>query len=548
MSSQESAFGRPPQWKSALPAAIVGVLACLLALYGRYALPPKLPKTYAQHLQRSTAAYDSVRHISGMFGSAKLVAVAGERDVIFERLASLEHSAPERYWEWYEFLSSHASFLRAQLADPSVSISEKHRQPLSDQADLFESKAQQILEQLSASTSPYKGPSVLQLSRQKYERGYSAGGVVDAASIIQQLEPIVDAQPQQLADDELVEAQWLLIATKIEAAWQQTAGSFLRCDPALLNDAEERLADLLTRNQPTETFNQPRWQALSALLTIYRGGEAIASDQASAAALSRSSLSARGTAATWSNTLAEIQLAACNAHWQDVEYLLPGSTTDDFTRISGGVARTVCRLICSAAAQQDTDRARRWFPGVLLAGRIAPQSPEWMELLWESARQMSDAEAPQSSTAGESQAVVPASVVDLLSQFEDSMMQGSLRVLSASFAGDSDALRLRLDELRTIPGGTLLIARIAVWRCRTLEEEVLQASARQLEQLVQGIVDTEPHSGLNWFALGVLRFRLQDFSEAEQALEKAVELTDGATAVKEALNAVKGTRNRMGNR
>ncbi|MEO8269889.1 MAG: hypothetical protein ABI557_09215, partial [Aureliella sp.] len=167
----ESAFGRPATWWAALPALAVGMCAFLLALYGTWWLPGRLPAQYSRALEQAQQQYQQIAERTKASGSQRLIDAAGNTDVIFSRLVDLEKNSPERYWQWAEFQQAHADLLTNSLKDPALSLSTPLRERWTEQAQHFRAKSQEILEQLAVRPSDLQERAMLQVAHRKYRDG-----------------------------------------------------------------------------------------------------------------------------------------------------------------------------------------------------------------------------------------------------------------------------------------------------------------------------------------------------------------------------------------
>lgn len=527
MSSEESVFGRPAKWSTALPSVLTGVLACVVALFGRFVLPAKLPERYAEHLQQSADEYGALSSASGMFGSSKLLAAAGQRDVIFERLVSLERGSPERYWEWTEFLIEHAELLRERLDDPASSIQNDSRERFVEQANAFDAKATDILEQLAVGDSQLRGVAVLKLSTRQYEAAMLKFGMLDATAMTERLRPVATTQVSPLSELQVAEAQLLLVTLTVEAAWQQTTGSQLNYAPEFIQQAERWLNEF--KQQGADRTRPLEWAALARIIQIYNGNAAREAGNEAVRA-------SRDT--EWRSRLAELQLAACDAQWGDVEYLLPVPTDKQSAPIGFALVRTLCRILCSEAARRDQEWASEQTQAIRLVGPWVAQLPEWSELLWESARVLAS-----DGDAAEQVDVVPMHVAQQLMASGEPLLVATLVALKGTIAVDDQLVDSGVSQLTATPGGMFLVSRVVLWRAQTASTVELEGLAGSLRKLQQRVVTVEPTNSLGWFALGVLEFRLANFEDAEQAFSKANELAPEALAIRDALNAVKAARN-----
>lgn len=544
--SSESAFGRPARWSTALPAVAFGCAALFIALYGRLVLPPNLSEQYRQHLETSAAEYTAAEKMSGMLGSGRLIDAAGQRDVIFGRLASLEGASPERYWEWAMFLIEHASQVRNRVNDPAASIQPQVQERLLGQAEQFEGKSRDIFEQLAAGSSPLRGRALFRVSRDKTKNGMSMFGVPKAAELAENLAAVVlppatqgQTNPAVAALDpqELVDAQLLLVQLKIEAAWQSDPTRRLVCDRAQIDEALGLL------NQFARGSDRVEWLALRQLLYAYAYSEASVlaeREQDLQAEVSISSLSKP----TWQQRQAALQSACVRASWSDAEYLLSGFQMTEDPAVTIGTCRTICRLAVSPQAERSPTWSLQYDAGLMLVALRASHLPELAELMWACAQDVNatahDFDTDQSPQdvivekqfSGETK--LAAGVKQSLTSGSNVLFRQTAATLRAALAGDAARVRSELELLQPGRGSCLLIARTVLWRSQGIDpEQVDHDELQKLLELMEVITQVESEGGLNWLVLAALQLRAEQRLAVVKSLDKAEQLLGAVPLIAE---------------
>ena len=563
----ESAFGRPASWWTAWPAVAVGLTAFLLAVYGTFWLPGKLPTQYTRALEQTQQRYQQLTEKASGGGSERLIEVAGEMDVIYSRLVGLEGNSPKRYWQWAEFQQLHSDRLNRILQDPSLSLPPAVRQRWAEQADRFQAKSHETLDQLALRPSLLQARSVLQVAKRKYREGVSEFGVTEArgladslASVLAEVQAGVDQsgadRTAELTAQEIHAARLLLVQLHIEAAWQIQPGSSLTCDAERLETAWELLQDYYPRRAPlpgagvlggdtdggASSHIDGQWRATRGLLAAMTGrdldeplpgGEQVAAKK-------RPLNSQR----IWSDELARLQLAALNEEWSAMAGQLSMRAGHLDAAVTSGLARTVCRLVVSpfANAAEDADLA------ILLAAQLAPHLPETAELIWECARLQAGQESERVH--------LPDSVAQAMMAGQSGWLKHSLAALTATLEDKPNVASTHLQLLNRTQSNASLVARVALWRSQLLampeaasdtaeqaetepteERESRQRELKRLIELLNSAVQVEPESGLNWFVLGTLQFRAGEFDNTRTSLTKAQELLGQVPAIEQMLDA-----------
>lgn len=552
----ESAFGRPASWWAAWPAVGVGLTAFLLAVYGTFWLPRRLPTQYTRALEQTQQRYQQLAEKTSSGGSERLIDAAGDMDVIYSRLVGLEGNSPKRYWQWAEFQEAHADRLNRILQDPAVSPSPAVRKRWSEQAEHFRAKAHEILDQLALRPSELQAKSMLKVAKREYRIGLGEFGVREASGLAESLASVLaetdssEDEEAALSPQEIQTARLLLVQLHIESAWQIRPGSSLTYDPRRLETAWELFEGFCL--QRASQSDAAEWQATRGLLAAMTGRElakALTGIEVEAAR-PKSMVDAHSD---WGNELAKLQLAALDQDWTGVASQLGLHAGHLEAAVTSGLARTVCRLTISPLAT-DTSHAD---VGVLLAAQLAPHLPETAELLWECAR----LQAGQ----GSEYVRVPVSVVQAIMAGQNSWLKHSLAALSATLEGKPNVAHTHLQLLDRAQSNASLVARVALWRSQTLavseatgnaqepdgephargelegeeleREESRQRGLKQLIELLGAVVQVEPKSGLNWFVLGTLQFRMGEFDEMKSSLAKAQELLGKVPAIEQMLEA-----------
>jgi len=580
----ESAFGRPANWWTAWPALAVGLCAFLIAVYGTWWLPKRLPEQYAHALVQAQQQYQLIAEKTKTSGGPRLIDAAGDMDVIYSRLVDLEKNSPKRYWQWAEFQQAHAQLLNMTLKDPALSLSPPIRERWTEQAQHFQSKSEEILDQLAVRPSELQAKAMLHVAHRKYLQGLSEFGVREASELADEVSQALDSadsttydsvdKTASLTQDEIEAGHLLLVQLHIEAAWQADARSKLTCDTTQLEQAWELLERFQSKQQ--STAHRLEWQVTLRLLMALTGKHFnVAENDADAMDLGSDG---RDAPPAWKSDLAKLQLAAIDGDWIEVANQLRSRIDPLEPVVTSGLARTICRLTVSplASAPQKTgadvgqgeqegergvgergergeernDAERRatlnWAEdagmGVLLAAQLGAHLPECSELLWECAR----LQAGQ----GTERIVVPAAIPQSIMSGQSGWLKHSLAALSATLDGQAAVAHTHLQLLSRTQGSPPLVARVALWRTQVLstddaaptgelDQPTLEELIR-LRELLRSVVQLEPNHGLNWFVLGTLQFRTGEFKAMRDSLDKARELLGDVPAIEQMLDAAEG--------
>ncbi len=545
----ESALGRPARWSTALPAVLVGCVSLLLAAYGQWLLPAKLPEQYASALQSATTDYATLTGNGSSPINASWTDSAGELDVIYSRLVSLEHGQPQRYWQWAEFLAAHAVALRQRLADPATSLRDEIRASVQDQAEQFEGKSRKIFEQLSVGRSELRDAAFLHIAEEDYRLGIAQFGIPNAASMSKRLQELLKRDTTLPSGDppsgasqataastgeseltgglsatQLAAANLLWLNVQIEAAWRNSPSSSLQLDQSLL----PTLSELQVRWLPDPPETPVQWFVLEKLLAAYRDGSVPDNSVA------EQSFAQATSSADWQQQLAALELAALEANWQEVAFQLSSQKGRADQAVLAGLARTICRLACSPHARNNPDWCRQFDLGLVMAAQLAPHLPEFTELIWLCA---------QNQIAASMSTTLPTQIPEAIATGQSVWLKHSVFALAAAAEGKLDVAGTHLQLIRRAGGNMSIVARTALWRTQSLalptEDEALQAGGSEellrLEALLTAAAQQEPESGLNWFVLGTLQHRNQKKSEAISSLQKAQKLLGEVAAIKEML-------------
>ncbi len=531
----ESAFGRPAKWTTALPAVAVGCLALIIAMYGRWSLPPQLPENYRAHLEQSEADYLAAKKLSGVFGNTRFVDLAGERDVIFGRLASLEKGSPQRYWEWAMFLIDHANETRARINDPAASIQKQLQERMQAQVGLFENKSRDILEQLAVSDSPLRAKALLRVTRDKYRSGLAFYGVPKALeladALAEVLTPATNSDPAEaeeplLTPEERGEAQLLMVQLKTEGAWQANAARRLLCDQAQIDQARQLLSTLPQDERSLE------WTAMRQLLDAYSDGtQASQGETPNFSSLDNP---------TWEQRQAAIQTSCLSGQWNEVDYLLAGFQLEEDPALTIGACRTICRLAVSPLAHLRPEWSQDINSALMLVAQRGSHLPEFAELMWECVEwQLANSAEDQASAP--TTAIAP-DVVRNLAHGNNPLFRQSVAVLSAAIQGETEAVARELELLQPGHGSCFIISRTVLWRNQVLSPEVIDAEELQhLSRLLSLVAEREPQSGLNWIALASLQLRTGQADAALNSLEQAEKLLGSVSLISEMKKAARST-------
>ncbi len=532
--SSESAFGRPARWSAALPAIAVGCVALFIALYGRWRLPPTLPEMYRQHLNASATEYAAAEKTSGMLGNGRLIDAAGQRDVIFGRLASLESASSERYWQWAMFLIEHATLVRNRVNDPAASIQPLVQERLLTQAEQFEGKSRDILEQLAAGSSPQRAPALLRVTRDKFKSGLALFGLARAAELADNLAAVVvppatevnsSQAAASLEPEELIEAQNLLVQLKIEAAWQANPTRRLVYDAARIDEAVGLL------NRLAQDSERVEWQALRQLLQAYASSKTADAADSDEQALLEVSISSFDKP-TWQQRQAALYSACVRGNWSDAEYLMSSFQMTEEPAVAIGTCRTICRLAVSPLAQRSPAWSEKYEAGLMLVVQRASHLPELAELMWACASEVHNSTAveirgelsTESNTEEHHRSDInlAVGVKQSLTTGSNVLIRQTAATLNAALAGDVARVRRELEPLKPGRGSCFLIARTVLWRTQNMDPEAIDRDELQrLLDLFDIITQAEPEGGLNWLVLAALQLLAERPLDALTSLDQS---------------------------
>ncbi|MCA9131731.1 MAG: hypothetical protein KDA45_01185 [Planctomycetales bacterium] len=518
------------QWRMAAPAAVLSLLAALIAMYGAWIVPLQTPHFYQSRLEKSLTRYRDETRIYSK------VDLANELELVFTRLISLENGSPQRYWERAQFLEEHAAFVRREVDDPAASFSDKDRERLLSQAKRFEAKAQDTFQQLAVGSSDLSAASLIHVAESQLRDGMAHFGLRDASQLAASLRSVLDERTRsasELLDAEQLESgQRLLLRVYIESAWKNHAGSRLHCD---LNQLQQAW-DWLQLCAPAEgSPANLEWLVGRRLLEAYRAEEAIAEADTEREA----TLPSRGRESGWRSRLAELQWLALQGEWEQIGFQLQSAAQVDVLEVRAGLSRTICRLACSPLARKKGPWSRQADVGLLLVAQLAPHLPEFGELMWQCGQLQTQVDDPPP------QLDVGPEILAAIASGQSSQLKHSVFALAATMDGRHDVARTHLDLLTRSGSSLMIVARTALWKVQATPREADFVELDSLRVLLQSTTELEPDNGLNWFALGAVQLRSEQFSAALVSLENAKRRLGDAPAIQEMLKTARAASHKL---
>ncbi|QDV26146.1 hypothetical protein [Aureliella helgolandensis] len=542
--SHETLSGKPARWMAGMPALVFGGLAFLVAVYGQWILPAQLPTRYASVAEQLQVKYQQIRQRGETADIEQLQRVAGEIDVVYSRLTALENGNPARYWQWAKFQDEHAQFLRQSLASPSGSLSEAARDELQTQARSFDEKARNVIEQLSVGESEFKSQAILWSLRGQYENGIAGTGIPNAAALATQVEHLlaseiegIDSEPNRLLVLQLaMESIWDAYESGTDAA-SANSGTLQEPSPAgtkpELLDQAKLLAERRARIQSVwETYQRlapqhpeakVQWQSVAAMLYAL-GAEGAVAPEATLPANVRSLVASKEQ--SWQERLAEIELACVTGEWEAVAYTLSRQDTNNNVAVRAGAARTICRLAASELATVNSEWLEKYPVGLNFAWQIGANLPEFPQLMWEAAIELSGGSAAP--------LVLSPGVADAIAGSSSNTLKHTLLAFARALNDEFEVSRSHLELLHRAAGNLTMVARIALTYDR-LHVLPTPEMDRQIETLLQQSTQIDAQDGAAWLALGVIQLRESQATAAVASLTEAQQLLGKVPVVEQYL-------------
>ncbi len=544
-------------WIRGLPAVVVGTLALLLAAYGYWILPSRLPGQYQGYLAKSSSAYEASTAALSLAALRNASATAADLGVIYKRLVVLENGNPQRIWQQADFYARHAAFLQRYTKSATLSLSEDDQHTISEELPKYVSLATETLQRLAEGDSEFRFKSKFRLGMQEFESGMRQYGVANADKNRAALHQLIDDYIQTkgsvrdeqalLSSSELDQAYQLVTQFAIEAAWQNTSGVSLRCDSERLALAKDTIQIATTSG--IDTLRSLEWTAIRGLIIAY-GLEQVPSESTDKAARATEDSAIE----TWQRRLSELQLAAVTGAWQDLAFELSRGNGADDPAVIMGLARTICRLACSPMARKNPAWCKKFDVGLLLVAQIAPHSPEFSELIWECAKSRSG----HTSERHENASPVAPLILETMATGQSAWLKHSVFALASAVDGKLDVARTHLQLIQRARADLSIVARVSLWQAQqtqsvrsaptvesveetgaTSDTREGQAELENLAKLMELVAELEPNSGLNWFVLGSLQHRNENFDAAIVSLERAQKLLGDATAIRDLIKVAK---------
>lgn len=517
--------------RAGIPAAVLGLTTVAILLGGLYCVPPRLEANYSGRLAAGRAEYQAA--IENDASAAELNHLASQLDIVFSRMVEIDGGSPARYWEWAVFLDEHASNL-VQSAAPETgdTRSDLANQPAVWAAE-YRNNARKLLETLAAGKSEYSAGALLRLAELKLEQHFQGLAAMRDTQLGERLTNLLAGMPETQAESR-DRAAGLLATLRLESGWgdspaKEPAGSgdtkpgnrsMLILDRQVLDSVQ----DLYTTFGHNAESQVHPWRAIGAILRAYGEADEIPN------AVSGSSLTAE---TLWQTRLAEVVLGAIDGDWNDVAFLLGRKNSDNPAAVRHGLARWVCRLSTSRLAVQDAPWREAYPVGMQLVSQIAPQLPEFNELLWRLASQ-------NAGLVAESDSLIPAELVAAVAGAQSIPMRHSVLALSSILLDKPQVARSHLQLVQRAGGSLTVLSQTVLWAVNSTAD----GDQARLEGLAQMLTELEPDSGFHWFVLGVIEKRAGDYSAAETAFEKALALLGEIPAIEELLSAVRADAKR----
>lgn len=503
----------------------------MLTAYGVFVLPARLPTSYARALEHSQASYATLTSEPSS-SLDELNRVSGDLNVIFNRLVAME-GTPERYWQWAEFSEQHAKILSSHLASQRTSMAQDAIDETQQQISAFRGRAQKTYEFLSQGTSELRDAAFLHVVAEQYAAGVSATGIGQQDSLLQRLEMLV-ASESSLPDAQLVDAKAVYAELLLDSCWYSddtTAlpRNLLAPDRSRLLEASAKFARIDASLRVTDF----RLAAVGRLFAIYSNAEEVENPKAAPDGWEAELPGTLAAETLWQTRLAEVVLGAIDGDWNDVAFLLGRKNSDNPAAVRHGLARWVCRLSTSNLAKQDAPWREAYPVGMQLVSQIAPQLPEFNELLWRLANQ-------NAGLVAESDSPIPAELVAAVAGGQSIPMRHSVLALSSILLDKPQVARSHLQLVQRAGGSLTVLSQTVLWAVNSTAD----GDHARLEGLAQMLTELEPDSGFHWFVLGVIEKRAGDYSAAETAFEKALALLGEIPAIEELLSTVRADAKR----
>lgn len=537
-------------WRIALPSVAVGTLAVLVAAYGTLLLPKKLPARYSAALELKLKRLANLKATEN-FGAIR--DQAAELDVIYQRLVLMDGYSNSSYWHWAVFQCEFANYLTSILSDSEATLSTELRESFVDQQARFREQSKATLTQLSVGESEFRDKAALQLASIVYDEGMAEFGVVNATTVAAQLAELVVGDSPQLSESERSEAAELLNRTTLEAAWNGN-GKVLSLDVSSLNKEFAGIeASGRWLSQEQADLFESLFQAYG--LDYPSGADNLDKEgRNSNEDLRSNEIESASPTKSWREEFAKLQRLSLNAQWEELNLRLAKGGTDNDSALAAGTARTLCRLLCSQWAGEQTDEAKL-EKAVELVARLAPHLPEFAEVIWASAAKQLDEDDTIYKTISEehSLASVNDQTISAIATGSSAMLKHSVFAISNALEGRENVAKSHLQLIKRGGGNLSLVARATLRHIQVLNaqqsgddldgkvdipSEDGNLSLQRLEALLNSATVYEKESGLNWFTLASLELKLGKTAEAKVAAEKAVELLGKLPAAEQLLQAI----------
>lgn len=509
-SASETVWGRSARWLGGLPAIVAATFAILSTAYALWVLPGNAKEKYTAYLESASERYAEMRE-GGEQDFGNIQQVAGDLNVVYNRLVILSGGDPEVYWKWASFADDHAGFLEGLKSELSGDDLE---QAVAD-ASQYSARAQDTYEYLSFA----EGPVAAKALERHAQRVLAASLAGDYRQNLNELADRIDSQAAS-------QNSGLVMGLRLEGAFGGSDQSLLSVEPSVID--ELRVQSSVSQESDSLA------KAYFALFNISSLESFSTDSQAS-------------ETASWMEQYAQVLGAVAEGDWKDVAFLLAKGKDGEYAEaLRLGTARWICRLAVSEKAKTDEAWREDYASGLQIVVQVAPQLPELSELIWLLGK--SHAEVDEGDRAGIAANQTDAPGVTVDPRLVETVIGGravvvrhTVLAIAKSLEGNPQVMRSHLQLAKRSAGTLQLISQVILGRLYAGIEGAEQEAATGL---LNTIVELEPEAGLHWFVLGVAGRNSGNLDEAEKALARAVELLPEVDVVKNLHEKVREERQR----
>lgn len=513
------------------PAIAVAMVAVLLAGYGRWILPSKLPSTYSTALEEYRSEYDAAQ--AKQLTPAKLVELGSAIEICYSRLETLGYEIDE--WERMQFLKGHIDKLRqlrSSTANEGMSNdttrggpnqddgsqggpSQDELDELGQQLSKCTEKYDKLVARLASVDSPNAIPVNLSLASKLLEKGYTPD---EGESLIGTLQEL-----RARATDN-VELALALALLQYEKVWfdAERAGAL---PPSQAAFAE---VSSILQGVPDEL---PEAQRLKAELMVFMQPESAREHAADLVAtiLQEQSLN---------ENLSTVLLAhAIQGQWGEVRSLLSQkfaiASPAEQLKLRMETARSAMRLLFSQLSKVDGAWCSSSADGLQITIELYPSCRELNIFIWQAALQQ--------AKVAES---LPAELVEAILISSSSQRYLILAVANALKDAPEVAKNYLGFARQQDPQAIQRLASLIWWRFSTSPQvaeqyidlqadessslagasqsgkDLQESQAQLLGSLLDSALEFE-ESGLGWLALARTQLIQQKYEAAQASLEES---------------------------